>query len=127
MAKRRRNRRAVVVAVGLTLLTLAAIALLIARPARVVGVTEGSLADSLQGEVEAALGPKGTCEEAESGRPHETVWRCSILRKEKSPGLVLEYSVRADEWGCWDAKPVSDEARDLSSCIWLMDFIRVVG
>ena len=96
---------------------LAAIALLVARPARVVGVGEGPLADSLRAEVEAN---RTACAQIEGGRPTGSVWRCNA-------GRGTSYSVQASDWGCWNAERIDGRGpRRADACIWAGDFVPVI-
>jgi len=118
MAARRRRRRGLVLAVGALALSLAAIALLVARPARVVGVSEGTLADSLRAEMGAE---RTSCLEIEGGRASGTVWRCTA-------GRTALYAIQVDDWGCWKAERLrrGTGERRLEACIWLGDFVPVL-
>lgn len=115
-------RRGLLLAVVLGLLALGAIGLMVARPARVVGVTGPSLADSLTGASETA---RGSCEEVEGGRLDETAWRCSVAGPGGS-GIGARYTAQADEWGCWDARRPGGRSTELSACIWLLDYVHVL-
>jgi len=107
-----------VLAVGALALALAAIALLVARPARVVGVSEGPLADSLLAELDAE---RTDCLEIEGGRPAGTVWRCTA-------GRTALYAIQADDWGCWKGERLRRDTveRRPQGCIWLGDFVPVL-
>ncbi|MFN8151198.1 MAG: hypothetical protein U0R24_08745 [Solirubrobacterales bacterium] len=126
----------------LALLALAAIALMVFRPARVVGPTEDSLAHSLVSAADASEG--GTCLEAESGDSGDSGdkggeggegdigWLCRLRGRPDGASDVrsVVYEVDVDGWGCWDAsviqgRPGGGMTRTLEGCITAADFARI--
>jgi hypothetical protein len=116
----------VIIAVVTLVLAVSLIALLVIRPARIVGVAEGELASSV---ARHAGTETGGCEEVQGGRPAETAWRCHV--EDEEGDVTALYAVEAGEWGCWDAKRIeaargADAPDALSACIWLRDYVRVL-
>lgn len=114
----------------LGLAALAAIALMVARPARVVGVDDAALASSLRQQVDAGT---ARCEAAHDEGGEKTAWRCALARITIGGGgdeASGTYVVEATEWGCWAATRTGVGApglpRKLSACIWLADYVRVL-
>jgi hypothetical protein len=108
------------VAVVVVLASLAAIALLVVRPARVIGVNGDALQTSLEGELPTAGSSpaKARCTEASRG----AAWRCDELSHS------ISYEVRVDDWGCWHGEHVGGllsgpAPQRVSGCIWLLDFL----
>ena len=117
-------RRGCLLALLLMIAALGAIALLVVRPARVVGVSGDPLAASLDGELRAEH--EGECEEIEGGRAEGTVWRCALSLTEGrgSPEAVREFTLEVSEWGCWKAQEAAPEAgKRLEDCVWLADYV----
>lgn len=111
------------VAVLVALASLAAIAVLIVRPARVIGVGSGALETSLEQELPEAGSNAGKARCTEERREHE--WRCDEL------GHSVSFEVRVDDWGCWKAEhvgglPADPWPRRASSCIWLADYVHLL-
>ena len=88
---------------------------MVARPARVIGVSAAAMSDSLESKV----GATGRCESIEGGRPDDTVWRCG--RAGSGNGV---YVAVADEWGCWRSKRADGRGPVTSACIWLWNYVR---
>ena len=126
-----KRRRGLILAAGLALVALAGIAFIIARPARILGVKSGSLGDSLVYEFDA---DSGKCQKLEGARLDETAWRCElfVVPPGGSGQLGASYSVRADDWGCWDAERVESAGAGArladtdSACIILFDYIHIL-
>jgi hypothetical protein len=130
--KRRRRRWGILLAVVLVALSLAAIAFVVVRPARLIGVDDRSISDSLVAEADAT---DGQCKPVPGGRANETAWRCKIARTQNgSGGASSTYNAQVDEWGCWEAHRVETTAAkktivatrfpaDPSACILLYDYI----
>ena len=105
-------------AIAVALLALAAITLLVVRPARVVEVSGSSLAQSIEDELDAHF---EECSEVPGGRRAETAWRCSTGR----PGSGSEgtsYAVEVDGWGCWEAQRLGAGGRGLFACVSALDY-----
>jgi hypothetical protein len=97
------------------LLALAGIAVVLARPARIIGVSSKPLAASLAAEVNDP--PEVSCGETGDG------WRCRVGRSEDGRGVG--YSLDVDDWGCWDARATGPGGRffpTASACIWVIDY-----
>lgn len=120
--------------IALALLALAAIALMVFRPARVVGPTEDSLAHSLAAAADASEG--GACLEdddgGEAGEGKEDDWLCRVRGRPDGASDVrsVVYGVDVDGWGCWDARVVQGQpgggmTRTLDGCITAADFARI--
>lgn len=106
-------------AIAVAVLALGAIALLVVRPARVVGMSGASLAQSIGDELDAHF---EECSEVPGGRRTETAWRCSTGR----PGSGSEgtsYAVEADVWGCWEAQRLGGGRRGPSACVSALDYV----
>jgi hypothetical protein len=99
----------------LVVLSLAAIALLVFRPALVIGASEDSLAHALQSDASAL---RSACDGADEQ------YKCVIEPVGRSEGV--RYDVAVDNWGCWEATPVEGSPRDddLSGCLTVADVIR---
>jgi hypothetical protein len=125
-AKRRNRRWGLILALGVGLLAIGAIALMVVRPARVVGVTKDSIGSSIRHEADAT---GSRCESVPGGRPDETAWRCRVvaLTDGGSSSITTEYALQATEWGCWEGQRIASRGgqspRELSSCIWLADHV----
>ena len=108
---------------AVTLAGIAAIAILIYRPAAILGVSGPALAHSLLGEVGRA-DLDGSC--AKAGGDDQ--WRCTIKRSGGS--LEAGFRVSTHDHGCWDAKRTqgregSGVSVDASACINILDYVRV--
>ncbi len=107
------------------LLCVAAIALMVFRPARVVGPNEKSLAYSVKSAADAS--ESGECAEVEDD------WLCRLKTFDKGSSSKVSslYAVEVDDWGCWNAYRRGlrghDNAlpRTLDGCITIADLIRV--
>ncbi len=122
-------RWGLILAVLVAAIALAAILLLVARPARFLGVGASSLSDSLVYEFD---GDGGQCERIEGERPDETVWRCRIdvVTAGGSGESSSAYAVLADDWGCWRAQRIGSEgptrlAAEDSACVILLDYVHI--
>jgi hypothetical protein len=105
------------------LASLAAIAALIVRPARVIGVGSDALETSLEEELPEAGSNAGKARCTEERREH--AWRCDELSHS------VGFEVRVDDWGCWKAERVGgllpeSWPRRASSCIWLADYVHIL-
>ncbi|MCB0865443.1 MAG: hypothetical protein KDB58_07005 [Solirubrobacterales bacterium] len=116
----------------LALLALAAIALMVFRPARVVGPSEDSLAHSLVSAANASEG--GTCLEGGQGGKDGGGWLCRLRGRPDGASDVraVVYAVDVDGWGCWNAhvvqgRPGGGMTRTLDGCITAADFARIGG
>jgi hypothetical protein len=101
---------------------LAFVAIMIFRPAAIVGVKADALSHSLLGEVGRA-DLDGSCIE-----PADDEWRCAIKRDDGS--LEATYRIETHDYGCWDAKRIAGRrgsgiAEEASACINILDYIRV--
>jgi hypothetical protein len=108
-------------AIAIALLALAAIALLVVRPARVIEANAASLASSIGDETDART---ARCEEVQSGRANGSAWRCEVVEPAGSGQATRTYAIHVDEWGCWDASVSAPANRTRpSACIWLLDYV----
>lgn len=104
---------------------LAAIALMVFRPARVVGTSEKALAYSVKSTANAS--ESGDCAEVEDD------WLCRLktFDKASSSKVASLYAVDVDDWGCWGAVRRGlrghDDAlpRTLDGCITIADLVRI--
>ena len=102
------------------MLALAAVALLVGRPARVLGVSEDVLAESLAAQVDDP--PAFGCTEAARG------WRCRVQRSEGREGGIV-YAIDVNDWGCWRGRAIGPAGRfpAPSGCIWAIDYVRLLN
>jgi len=117
-AERRRSRGGAILAIVIALLALAAIALLVMRPARVTGVSQNALEASVGRTLGSTLTP--TCDELRGER-----WSCVAAESGEERGAYL---ITIDDWGCWQAKaPDSTRAGATppEACISVRDFIDI--
>jgi hypothetical protein len=110
-------------AVLIGLACVAAVVVLIARPARIIGVDQKPLASSIEGEL--PRDEEADCDDR--GGPSGFSCRVSVVGNGGS-GLeaARTYVVRADGWGCWTARwqggdPVADQK--VSGCIGILDYV----
>jgi hypothetical protein len=102
-------------ATGLILAALAALALLTLRPGAVVGVSENSMQEALGGNIDSSA----ECDEV-GGDGNR--FRCATAALDSDAGRGdVRYEVTVDDWGCWDAKAAG--GRTLSDCITVVDLI----
>ena len=106
---------------AVALLSIAAIALIVFRPARVTGTSEKSLAYSLRRANDA--GQTGRC------KGDDDRWRCTVFTSggTDGSGVPSVYSVDVDGWGCWSAEGMrkgGDPPLTLDGCITIADLIR---
>jgi hypothetical protein len=123
-------RRGLILAGFATLIALAGIALLVARPARVVGVDPDALNAALARALDASEG--GRCSEMPSGRPEQAVYRCTVKDTTESGSSRTKetYLASVSDWGCWEAEASEPPKGTLrargSGCIWLRDYVDVL-
>lgn len=101
-------------AIVLTLVSLAAIAGLALRPGTVIGVSDDALAESLARATDAR--EAGRCQGADERR--------SCVAGQG------EYEVRIDDFGCWDATEGKDSRRGdsspgVSGCVTVLDLVGI--
>jgi hypothetical protein len=111
------RQNAIAIAIGFGIVAL--VGLFVLRPALVLGVSEGALASSVQGEVDIGSyeGRSGTpCTERVDGS-----YRCGLVQSSDQRSAVI---VEVGRFGCWQATPVagSSSKRELDGCIWLLDY-----
>jgi uncharacterized membrane protein len=112
-AERRMNAKAFVI-VGAILIALGFVAY---RPAVILGVEPGALANSVSDASGGGLG-------GSSCRDHgDGVWFCSVMDREGSSGTG--YRVTTHGFGCWNAvhagRPLRGMAEESSGCIGFFD------
>jgi hypothetical protein len=104
------------IALGIVALFLVVVGAILWRPAAVLGVDGGSLAQSLGGEVGRSY---GDCVEQ-----HDGEWLCTVS---DASGDQLRYEVRTHRFGCWNAGKIrwheskSHDLDEISGCIGLLD------
>jgi hypothetical protein len=111
----RRSRRTVVGWITATLVFVAVGAILLARPAALLGVDRQSLADSVGAR---------SCTPVDSSDS----WSCGVpvLRGDSSV-RIQRFTVTPDAWGCWSATPAGSsndgrEVREREGCIRIWDW-----
>jgi hypothetical protein len=117
-------RRGCLLAVLLIAIALGAIVVVIARPARLAGVSDDALSSSLNDEL-----PKDQriqCRESDGGSGEGTAWSCDVTTAGAGSGTT--YLVEADDWGCWDARWAGGvlapgEAERVSGCIGILNYV----
>ena len=97
---------------------VAAVAVTVMRPARVIETDRDALAKSLESELH---GPEARCRRAPAGG--DDSWTCSVETESSGPGGpgAATYDVRVSDWGCWETSGTGRNR--LEDCIWLMDYV----
>jgi hypothetical protein len=97
--------------------TMLALGVFGARPAPVLGLNGGALQDSVGNSLLGA--GEDACDPAPGG-----AWKC--WRWDNGYSGVVNYTVKADWKGCWDAildgRPTEDSPRRLSGCVSLFNY-----
>jgi hypothetical protein len=120
----RHEQTVIVVIATVALLFLATLAVLVFRPALILGIDGATLAHSVDSRL-PSIGDPGHCERGENGN-----WSCHVLFEPDpgSGGGYVAYQVVADGFGCWRAvRPPSARSSDglpakTHGCIYLWDF-----
>lgn len=102
------------------LLLVGSIVFLVVAPARVIGVSEETLAASLEEEAGSGLG-RQVCRERKEDR--------FICKVEASGGNRVGFAVRVEGDGCWQARNRSEgagrTAKRISGCVSIGDYLRL--
>lgn len=98
--------------------SVAAVAITVMRPARVIETDRDALANSLESELD---GPEARCRRAPS--EGDNLWTCSVETEDSGPGGpgAATYELRVSDWGCWETAGAG--RNQLEDCIWLMDYV----
>lgn len=109
-------------AASFSVLVLAAIAMFLYRPARLLGIDGNRLGTSIS----RAIGRHA--QESDCVHGVGEPWRCSILIEPDigSGGSHVDYVADSDEWGCWHAHPQVQPRRKairLTGCIDVFDVL----
>jgi hypothetical protein len=127
------------VALAIAGIVVGVVVFFVVRPAALLGVQTGALADSVAAELDGRdgraidydrRGPEGTCNESKTA---DGRYRCSIKTVhagDVGSGAVptrTDYAVDAGSLGCWDATKLSERAGGpgptrLDGCIGLFDY-----
>ena len=94
----------------------------IVRPAILLGVGGKALHHSVQHETSRGAALTNSCQ------PSNGAWSCAI--SDRGSSSSADYEVKAESWGCWDARRVSNAPpeggtpRRSSGCINAYDVLR---
>ena len=115
----RKNLTALAIAAAV----MAVAAVLVLRPATVLGVGTGALADSIQDAAGSSLlyDERARCSDEGDRR-----FKCQVFIPVDSGGVRAEYDVRSSRFGCWSATAAQHRVGgvrppNLDGCIWILD------
>jgi hypothetical protein len=103
------------------LVAVAAGALFVLMPVRLLGVSREPLEYSLEshtvGHVAGAI-----CNQT----PRPGVWTCQVLA-DVAESMYADYEVHVSDDGCWTARSEAEALRPARGCLGFRDYLRIMG
>jgi hypothetical protein len=105
----------------LLLVAVAAGALFVLIPVRLLGVSREPLEYSLESHTVGHVAGAACLK-----TPRPGVWRCQVLFDVAS-SMYANYVVRVSDDGCWTARSEAEALKPARGCLGFRDYLRVMG